>query len=52
MRKTLLIWDVKSRGSPATLFYCALRGYDYLTEAGEGHSAGVLDELSPRSGSS
>lgn len=45
MRKVLLIWDVKSRGSPATLFYRALRGYDYPTKAGRGHSAGVLDEL-------
>lgn len=41
----MLIWDVKSRGSPATLFYRALRGYDYPTKAGRGHSAGVLDEL-------
>lgn len=47
MRKSLLIWDVKSRGSPATLFYRALRGYDYPTKAGKGHSAGVLDELPP-----
>ena len=45
MRKVLLIWDVKSRGSPATLFYRALRGYDYPTKMGKGHSAGVLDEL-------
>lgn len=40
-----MIWDVKSRGSPATLFYRALRGYDYPTKAGRSHSAGVLDEL-------
>jgi hypothetical protein len=45
MKKVLLIWDVKSRGSPATLFYRALRGYDYPTKAGRSHSAGVLDEL-------
>lgn len=41
----LLIWDVKTRGSPATSFYRALVGYDYPTKAGKGHSAGVLDEI-------
>ena len=41
----MLIWDVKSRGSPATLFYRALVGYDYPTKAGKNHSAGVLDEI-------
>ena len=45
MRKILIIWDVKSRGSPATLFYRALRGYDYPTKSGRVHSAGVLDEI-------
>ncbi|MBA7597517.1 hypothetical protein ES703_04520 [subsurface metagenome] len=45
MRKILLVWDVKTRGSPATLFYRALSGYDYPTKAGRGHSAGVLDEI-------
>jgi hypothetical protein len=45
MRKVLLVWDVKTRGSPATLFYRALRGYDYPTKAGRSHSAGVLDEI-------
>ncbi|MDI6642800.1 MAG: hypothetical protein QMD95_01955 [Candidatus Hodarchaeaceae archaeon] len=45
MRKILLVWDVKSRGSPATLFYRALSGYDYQTKAGRNHSPGILDEL-------
>ncbi len=45
MRKILLVWDVKSRGSPATLFYRALSGYDYPTKAGQSHSPGILDEL-------
>ncbi|KUO42917.1 MAG: hypothetical protein APU95_00240 [Hadesarchaea archaeon YNP_N21] len=45
MRKILLIWDVKTRGSPATLFYRALCGYDYRTKSGKIHSAGILDEL-------
>ncbi len=45
MRKILIIWDVKTRGSPATLFYRALRGYDYPTKAGMSHSAGILDEM-------
>ncbi len=45
MRKILLVWDVKSRGSPATLFYRALSGYDYETKSGRSHSPGVLDEL-------
>jgi hypothetical protein len=45
MPKILIIWDVKSRGSPATLFYRALCGYDYKTKAGRNHSPGVLDEL-------
>ena len=41
----MLIWDVKSRGSPATFFYRALRGYNYPTKMGKSHSSGVLDEL-------
>ncbi|MFH1821311.1 MAG: hypothetical protein ABH852_02575 [Methanobacteriota archaeon] len=45
MKKILLIWDVKSRGSPATLFYRALSGYDYTTKSGRIHSPGILDEL-------
>ncbi len=45
MSKILIIWDVKSRGSPATLFYRALSGYDYKTKAGRSHSPGILDEL-------
>jgi hypothetical protein len=45
MRKVLLIWDVKSKGSPATLFYRALNGYDYRTKSGKNHSSGILDEL-------
>jgi len=45
MPKILIIWDVKSRGSPATLFYRALCGYNYETKAGMSHSKGVLDEL-------
>ncbi len=45
MPKVLIIWDVKSRGTPATMFYRALRGYDYRTKNGRNHSPGVLDEL-------
>jgi len=45
MRKILLVWDVKVRGSPATRFYRALSGYDYQTKAGKSHSAGILDEI-------
>jgi len=45
MKKILLVWDVKSRGSPATLFYRALSGYDYTTKSGRSHSPGILDEL-------
>ena len=45
MKKVLLLWDVKSRGSPATLFYRELRGYNYKTKSGKRHSEGVLDEL-------
>ena len=45
MKKILIIWDVKSRGSPATLFYRALSGYDYPTKAGHSHTPGILDEL-------
>jgi hypothetical protein len=45
MPKVLIIWDVKSRGSPATLFYRALCGYDYKTKEGRNHSPGILDEL-------
>ena len=45
MRKVILVWDVKSRGSPATLFYRALKGYDYRTKTGRTHTPGILDEL-------
>lgn len=45
MRKILIIWDVKTRGSPATLFYRALSGYDYPTKSGKSHSNGILDEI-------
>jgi len=45
MTKILIIWDVKTRGSPATLFYRALSGYDYKTKAGRSHSPGILDEI-------
>jgi hypothetical protein len=45
MRKILLIWDVKSKGSPATFFYRALCGYDYPTKSGKSHSNGILDEI-------
>jgi hypothetical protein len=45
MAKILIIWDVKARGSPATLFYRALCGYDYKTKSGKRHSPGVLDQL-------
>jgi len=45
MRKILLIWDVKSKGSPATFFYRALSGYDYPTKSGKSHSNGILDEI-------
>ncbi|KXA92266.1 hypothetical protein AKJ65_07825 [candidate division MSBL1 archaeon SCGC-AAA259E19] len=45
MGKILLLWDVKSRGSPATLFYRELRGYEYKTKSGKCHSDGILDEL-------
>lgn len=45
MNKILLLWDVKSRGSPATLFYRELRGYDYKTKSGKKHTEGILDEL-------
>lgn len=48
-KKVLFLWDVKSRGSPATLFYRALRGYDYKTKSGKSHSDGILDEL-PKDG--
>lgn len=41
----LVVWDVKSRGSPATRFYRELCGYNYETKRGRTHSAGVLDEL-------
>ncbi|MCD6248338.1 MAG: hypothetical protein J7J17_02695 [Hadesarchaea archaeon] len=43
--KVLFVWDVKSRGSPATRFYRELCGYDYETIKGKSHSNGVLDEL-------
>ncbi len=45
MPKVLIIWDVKSRGSPATYFYRALCGYNYPTKAGRNHSPGILDEI-------
>lgn len=45
MKKILLIWDVKSKGSPATFFYRALSGYDYPTKSGKSHSNGILDEI-------
>ncbi|KXB06226.1 hypothetical protein AKJ53_01020 [candidate division MSBL1 archaeon SCGC-AAA382F02] len=45
MKKVLLLWDIKSKGSPATLFYRELRGYDYKTKSGKRHSEGILDEL-------
>lgn len=45
MAKVLLVWDVKSKGSPATRFYRELCGYDYETKRGRTHSAGILDEL-------
>lgn len=41
----MLVWDVKSRGSPATLFYRALCGYDYETKSGRNHSPGILDKI-------
>lgn len=45
MRKILLVWDVKTRGSPATMFYRALSGYNYETKTGMSHSKGILDEI-------
>ncbi|KXB05178.1 hypothetical protein AKJ49_01340 [candidate division MSBL1 archaeon SCGC-AAA382A03] len=45
MKKILLLWDIKSKGSKATLFYRELRGYDYKTKSGKCHSEGILDEL-------
>lgn len=45
MRKVLFLWDVKSRGTPATLFYRELKGYNYKTKSGKRHSEGLLDEL-------
>ncbi len=45
MVRVLLIWDVKTRGSPATRFYRDLSGYDYETKSGKSHTDGVLDEL-------
>lgn len=45
MKKILLLWDVKTRGSPATLFYRELRGYNYKTKSGKCHSEGILDKL-------
>lgn len=47
MAKVLLVWDVKTKGSPATRFYRELCGYDYETKKGKSHSNGVLDELPP-----
>lgn len=45
MKKILLIWDLKSRGSKATLFYRELKGYNYKTKSGKKHTNGILDEL-------
>ena len=45
MARILIVWDVKTRGSPATFFYRALKGYDYNTKAGRTHTPGVLDEM-------
>ena len=45
MKKVLLLWDVKTKGSKATLFYRELRGYDYKTKSGKCHTNGILDEL-------
>lgn len=45
MKKVLLLWDIKSKGSSATLFYRELRGYDYKTKGGKRHTDGILDEL-------
>jgi len=45
MRKVLIVWDVKRRGTPATRFYRALFGYDYNTKRGTVHAPGVLDEI-------
>ncbi len=45
MTKVLILWDIKSKGSKATLFYRDLRGYDYKTKSGKKHSEGILDEL-------
>ncbi len=45
MKKILLLWDIKSKGSKATLFYRELRGYDYKTKSGKSHTDGVLDKL-------
>lgn len=44
-KKVLIVWDLKARGSAATLFYRALSGYDYKTKEGRRHSPGILDEL-------
>ncbi|MFP4005656.1 MAG: hypothetical protein ACLFUR_02935 [Candidatus Hadarchaeia archaeon] len=43
--KVLLLWDIKSKGSKATLFYRELRGYNYKTKSGKRHSEGILDKL-------
>jgi hypothetical protein len=45
MAKVILLWDVKKRGSQATLFYRALRGYEYRIKGGRRHSPGILDRL-------
>ncbi|MEW6592959.1 MAG: hypothetical protein AB1305_04710 [Candidatus Hadarchaeota archaeon] len=45
MPKIIIVWDVKSRGTPATEFYRALFGYNYDTRVGRSHSNGVLDDL-------
>lgn len=45
MKKVLYLWDIKSKGSEATLFYRELRGYDYKTKSGKRHTEGILDKL-------
>ncbi len=45
MERVLLLWDIKTKGSKATLFYRELRGYDYKTKSGKKHTDGILDEI-------
>ncbi len=45
MPRILLIWDVKTRGTPATRFYRELSGYDYETKTGKAHTDGALDKI-------